>query len=1410
MTSIPCCTRAPAILALLAVMVAVTGQTVVAADLASEAAELDALFDALSGSMWTNNGGWEARAGSAGTPDAVCSYYGITCSNTSTSDGLTHVIAITLSGNAMAGTLPPIAWDFPELVTLDLTGNVLSGTLPAAWGKMSKLELLLLGGKAVPSEFLLSFLSPAVLYFYTLGSLVGSELEGTLPPEWGALSNLRILALNTGARTTGGFAGSDIPPEWAGMTSLRYLTFDSSGLGNGGPLPAHTLAAMSSLEYFGCSYCDYSSIPEAITSAPKLHSLYLNYMPINGPLPAFIPRWSALRALIVGAVGLTGPLPTDWSALTNVRIIVLAENANLVGTLAPFAPLPALEVLMTYKSGITGTLPIFTSPDVYFLVISGQSLSGSIPPQWGEMTKMQQLWMGENAIEGTLPASLANWTSLKLIDVRNNRLTGTVPVAFGTAWSQVGRFELAHNSFTGTLPPGFASVTHVDISGNAFPARSTSYNLFDSVPENCNISAITIDLSGNNLQGMLPAGIGNIKGLQHLSLAGNKLTSSFVPLSWAKLSPSLVNIDLSRNQISGDVTNMLATFRDFARLQRVDISHNQLVGTMRGNLFVEVFPAPRNFFQTLVLMYVNNNQITGNVPPWFDTVPTILEFDGSANNFTGSVDTLTESVQSAKFADNPELGEQDRISLPSSIVPIEPFVQLSADQPFSCPSFIDVRRSRSSVVLDPRYYGYQLCKCDPGYFGEAGQCRSCAPFGDAVRCEGGRIDLADLSDGSNTLGIDLSSSATAAAASHPAGFVSAAEADVVPSGPNWGGAVPHRANLTIQPNYYVAGYKDDGTPLIDECYLIGIDESSCNPEAKDPFECRNGYRDRLCSRCEKDYYLQGRRCEACPTATPIVLAALYGAVFLVWYGMNQTNKKSVFYAPLIKSLFVFLQTSAILFSGSSAFVWPSSVTTAFDSVFSWTSFSFPMLACLSNSNSKWELSFFVSLFAVPALFFIPAIGYAIFAGLSAVVDGGLFGRSERDWRFGAIRTGLAVLNLGYMPITVNMLVALPCRTSSDGNYYLWAAPWIECSRSNSDWLVIVVTGTIMTILYGLGIPFAFSLLLRWRRRYLRSLPPGMGEADGHWFQFFYAPYLERSFWFELVIMARRLLVAIIAVMPATNPLVPFAFFTVLMGALVVQFTVKPFVHNIINWLEILTLVQLMLTFSVGQVFSSDVYTTDLSFTATILEVLVILTNVFVVAAFLVVLLWRLVMTRRRGPKTFAVSMSSSDETGAHVSVASSRSGRFKMHDVPQAQPLMTAPLVGGSGVELPLISRATDRPTTTVAVGRRPPSARDTPSVWSSNPTVVTTIGQGNDMNRPETAGSSSSDWSTFDGVSSMLDSDKSSAEDHAATSPALPGSARRMATKFEDSVGTVPRLTSSVSTAPARAQQPTPLLPMF
>ena len=72
------------------------------------------------------------------------------------------------------------------------------------------------------------------------------------------------------------------------------------------------------------------------------------------------------------------------------------------------------------------------------------TLHGTIPTEFGELSLMSHLWLNNNILSGTLPSQLKQCISLCELQLRSNNLNGTIPEIFGNL-SDLNLFDVSNN-----------------------------------------------------------------------------------------------------------------------------------------------------------------------------------------------------------------------------------------------------------------------------------------------------------------------------------------------------------------------------------------------------------------------------------------------------------------------------------------------------------------------------------------------------------------------------------------------------------------------------------------------------------------------------------------------------------------------------------------------------------------------------------------------------------------------------------------------------------------------------------------------------------------------------------------------------------------------------------------------------
>ena len=295
---------------------------------------LVALYEATDGPNWLNSGNWLTDAPlrqwhgvytTAGRVVGLTLYFNrLTGPIPPELGGLSRLKGLRLFSNALTGSIPPELGSLSELTNLDLHFNRLSGPIPPELGNLSKLTSLELD--------------------------LNRQLSGSIPRELGSLSELQSLNLS---RT--GLSGP-IPSELGNLSSLQSLNLSQTGLS--GPIPQElgNLSSLTELEVESSGLT--GSIPREIGNLSSLRRLRLYDNSLSGPIPSEIGELSRLTEIHLGLNGLSGPIPPELGNLSELTEVNLQDN-RLTGSWPPeLGRLASLRVLhLAQNSGLSGSLP---------------------------------------------------------------------------------------------------------------------------------------------------------------------------------------------------------------------------------------------------------------------------------------------------------------------------------------------------------------------------------------------------------------------------------------------------------------------------------------------------------------------------------------------------------------------------------------------------------------------------------------------------------------------------------------------------------------------------------------------------------------------------------------------------------------------------------------------------------------------------------------------------------------------------------------------------------------------------------------------------------------------------------------------------------------------------------------------
>lgn len=265
---------------------------------------------------------------------------------------------------------------------------------------------------------------------------------------------------------------------------------------------------------------------------------------------------------------------------------------------------------------------------VQFLDLTGNNLSGFIPPSITTLPELERFNIVGNTFEGTIPDYLGNFIKLKTLRLSLNRFSGQIPSSLGNL-KDLDYLEIDNCRLTGTIPESFGNfikITMLELDRN---------QLSGAIPKSLeNLVALkSLYLFGNQFSGTLPAGLANLPNLQIVEVQDNQLIGAVPPFT-----QNLIGLRLENNRFTSlpDLSNINTWARENWRGLQV---HNNML-TFKDllpnkNIFDTNTPskyAPQDSIGTLIVYTLeqgNNlthnldidNGVTSNVYNWYKDNP---------------------------------------------------------------------------------------------------------------------------------------------------------------------------------------------------------------------------------------------------------------------------------------------------------------------------------------------------------------------------------------------------------------------------------------------------------------------------------------------------------------------------------------------------------------------------------------------------------------------------------------------------------------------------------------------------------------------------------------------------------------------------------------------------------------------
>ena len=535
-----------------------------------------------------------------------------------------------LSRNILSGEIPPEIGKLTAMLTMGMSGNRLNGRIPPEIGRLTRLSWLDLGSNDLTGEI------PATLAISGLQTLIvaGNHLRGPVPSDflrsglqWLEMSfprhrNLYLCLPGTAAFVAWAARSVDHDPQYcndsdrAALAALHQAT-GGAGWTNSG----RWLADPAVGEWFGVES----------DSLGRVVALDLTNNGLSGELPARLGHLTELTKLKIGDNLLRGRLPTSLTALSLHELrysgtglctpgdLSFRAWLNTVpahrGTEVECAPLSDRDILAILYRATGGPnwrrrdnwmtnapleewygVDVDAEGRVMSLNLPGNNLQGIIPPELGQLARLEDLQLFENPLKGPIPPELGSLSNLRQLYLMFTQLTGTIPPELGNLRA-LEELWLERIPLTGPIPSELGRLSEL-----RFLAASES-NLSGPIPPELGRLANLekLYLFGNRLAGSIPQAFGGLTRLNTLALAENDLVGS--------IPPELGNLDrleyawLDGNKLTGPVPMELG---GFASAKILALANNDLSGGL---------PATLDRLSRLeFLMLSNNPRMSGVVP----------------------------------------------------------------------------------------------------------------------------------------------------------------------------------------------------------------------------------------------------------------------------------------------------------------------------------------------------------------------------------------------------------------------------------------------------------------------------------------------------------------------------------------------------------------------------------------------------------------------------------------------------------------------------------------------------------------------------------------------------------------------------------------------------------------------------
>ncbi|GFZ07125.1 hypothetical protein Acr_19g0000620 [Actinidia rufa] len=267
--------------------------------------------------------------------------------------------------------------------------------------------------------------------------------------------------------------------NWIGVVCghrhKRVVALNIPSMGLVGTLPPSlgNLSFLVRINMFNNSF--YGHLPEDLAKLRRLKYISVRVNNLGGQMPSWLGSLRNLQFLLLGNNNFTGKIPLEIGNLRDLRKLDTQFN-QLTGTIPPHIfNISSLELIALSMNGLSGNLPAdmcYDVPQLKFLYLSGNKLSGEVPPSLHRCSELEMLSLAINNFAGPITSGFGNLTKLEQLYLAKNHIEveGDVP------GEDISEQSLIEEAYLETLERDYSGGTYEQVPEERSKKRRDNKN----------------------------------------------------------------------------------------------------------------------------------------------------------------------------------------------------------------------------------------------------------------------------------------------------------------------------------------------------------------------------------------------------------------------------------------------------------------------------------------------------------------------------------------------------------------------------------------------------------------------------------------------------------------------------------------------------------------------------------------------------------------------------------------------------------------------------------------------------------------------------------------------------------------------------------------------------------------------